>query len=218
MLVLGLTGSIGMGKSTTGKLFVEAGVPLYDADAEVHKLYEGAAVGAIEAAFPGTTSNGRVDRQKLRERVVHDPAAMKQLEQIVHPMLGAGRQKFFAEAERAGVPVVVVDVPAYRLWAFDGRDPAGELLEMRVIVGAAARTPTPLFIGQMRYLEFNPYWNVPRSIETAEIIPKLARDGGNRPASGARPGRLTLSSLINSPPKSRVPGLCRDRIMQRASV
>ena len=72
--------------------------------------------------------------------------------------------------------VVVVDVPAYRLWAFDGRDPAGQLLEMRVIVGAAARTPTPLFIGQMRYLEFNPYWNVPRSIETAEIIPKLARD------------------------------------------
>lgn len=74
--------------------------------------------------------------------------------------------------------VVVVDVPAYRLWAFDGRDPAGQLLEMRVIVGAAARTPTPLFIGQMRYLEFNPYWNVPRSIESAEIIPKLARDPG----------------------------------------
>jgi murein L,D-transpeptidase YcbB/YkuD len=69
-------------------------------------------------------------------------------------------------------------VPAYRLWAFDGRDPAGQPLEMRVIVGAAARTPTPLFIGQMRYLEFNPYWNVPRSIETAEIIPKLARDPG----------------------------------------
>jgi murein L,D-transpeptidase YcbB/YkuD len=74
--------------------------------------------------------------------------------------------------------VVVVDVPAYRLWAFDGRDPSGQLLEMRVIVGAAARTPTPLFIGQMRYLEFNPYWNVPRSIEKAEIIPKLARDPG----------------------------------------
>src|SRR4051812_13349685 len=111
MLVLGLTGSIGMGKSTTGKLFVEAGVPLYDADAEVHKLYEGAAVPAIEAAFPGTTANGKVDRAKLSERVVHNPAAMKQLEQIVHPMLGAGRQKFFEDAERAGVPVVVVDVP-----------------------------------------------------------------------------------------------------------
>jgi murein L,D-transpeptidase YcbB/YkuD len=74
--------------------------------------------------------------------------------------------------------VVVVDVPAYRLWAFDGRDTAGPLLEMRVIVGTAARTPTPLFIGQMRYLEFNPYWNVPRSIETREVLPKLARDPG----------------------------------------
>ena len=111
MLVLGLTGSIGMGKSTTGKLFVDAGVPLYDADAEVHKLYEGAAVPAIEAAFPGTTADGKVNRQKLSERVVHDPAAMKQLEQIVHPMLGASRQKFLDDAEGSGAPVVVMDIP-----------------------------------------------------------------------------------------------------------
>ncbi len=111
MLILGLTGSIGMGKSTTAKLFAEAGVPVYDADATVHQLYEGEAAPAIEAAFPGTTSNGKVDRAKLSARVVHDPAAMKQLEQIVHPMLGASRQKFFADAEAAGAPVVVVDVP-----------------------------------------------------------------------------------------------------------
>jgi dephospho-CoA kinase len=111
MLVLGLTGSIGMGKSTTAKLFEEAGVPVYDADAAVHKLYEGEAAPAIEAAFPGTTADGKVDRAKLSERVVHDPAAMKQLEQIVHPMLSAGRQKFFADAEQARAPVVVVDVP-----------------------------------------------------------------------------------------------------------
>jgi dephospho-CoA kinase len=111
MIILGLTGSIGMGKSTTAKLFAEAGVPVYDADATVHQLYEGEAAPAIEAAFPGTTAGGKVDRQKLSARVVHDPAAMKQLEQIVHPMLGASRQKFFAEAERAGAPVAVVDVP-----------------------------------------------------------------------------------------------------------
>ena len=111
MIILGLTGSIGMGKSTTAKLFAEAGVPVYDADATVHQLYEGEAAPAIEAAFPGTTANGKVDRQKLSARVVHDPAAMKQLEQIVHPMLGASRQKFFEEAERAGAPVTVVDVP-----------------------------------------------------------------------------------------------------------
>jgi dephospho-CoA kinase len=111
MLILGLTGSIGMGKSTTAKLFAEAGVPVYDADATVHQLYEGEAAPAIEAAFPGTTSDGKVDRNKLSARVVHDPSALKQLEQIVHPMLGASRQKFFADAEASGAPVVVVDVP-----------------------------------------------------------------------------------------------------------
>jgi dephospho-CoA kinase len=111
MLILGLTGSIGMGKSTTAKLFAEAGVPVYDADAAVHQIYEGEAAPAIEAAFPGTTVEGKVDRARLSSKVVHDPAAMKQLEQIVHPMLGASRQKFFADAEGAGAPVVVVDVP-----------------------------------------------------------------------------------------------------------
>jgi len=111
MLILGLTGSIGMGKSTTAKLFAEAGVPVYDADATVHALYEGEAVPAIEAAFPGTTAGGKVDRERLSARVVHDPAAIKQLEQIVHPMLGASRQKFLHDAEQSGAPVAVVDVP-----------------------------------------------------------------------------------------------------------
>jgi dephospho-CoA kinase len=111
MIVLGLTGSIGMGKSTTAKLFAEAGVPVYDADATVHILYEGEAAPAIEAAFPGTTVAGKVDRNKLSARVVHDPAAMKRLEQIVHPMLGASRQKFLHDAEQSGAPVAVVDVP-----------------------------------------------------------------------------------------------------------
>jgi dephospho-CoA kinase len=111
MIILGLTGSIGMGKSTTAKLFAEAGVPVYDADAAVHMLYDGEAVPAIEAAFPGTTANGKVDRNKLSARVVHDPAAMKRLEQVVHPMLGASRQKFLQHAERSGAPVAVVDVP-----------------------------------------------------------------------------------------------------------
>jgi dephospho-CoA kinase len=111
MRILGLTGSIGMGKSTTAKLFAEANVPVYDADAAVHQLYEGEAAPAIEAAFPGTTANGKVDRTKLSARVVGDAAAMKQLEQIVHPMLGTSRQKFFADAEAANAPVVVLDIP-----------------------------------------------------------------------------------------------------------
>jgi dephospho-CoA kinase len=111
MRVLGLTGSIGMGKSTTAKLFAEAGVPVYDADATVHKVYESEAAPAIEAAFPGTTVNGKVDRARLSARVVNDPTALKQLEQIVHPMLGAYHRKFLDEAERSGAPVAVVDVP-----------------------------------------------------------------------------------------------------------
>jgi dephospho-CoA kinase len=111
MIILGLTGSIGMGKSTTAKLFVEVGVPVYDADATVHSLYEGEAAPAIEAAFPGSTVDGKVDRTRLSAQVVHDPAAMKRLEQIVHPMLGASRQKFLDDAERSGAPVAVVDVP-----------------------------------------------------------------------------------------------------------
>jgi len=111
MIILGLTGSIGMGKSTTAQLFAEAGVPVYDADATVHRLYEGEAAPPIEAAFPGTTVEGKVDRPRLSARVVHDPAAMKQLEGIVHPMLGESRKQFLEQAERSGAPVAVVDVP-----------------------------------------------------------------------------------------------------------
>ena len=111
MIILGLTGSIGMGKSTTAKLFSEAGVPVYDADATVHMIYEGEAAPAVEAAFPGTTAGGKVDRTKLSAQVVHDAAAMKRLEQIVHPMLRAYHQKFLDDAERSGAPVAVMDVP-----------------------------------------------------------------------------------------------------------
>jgi dephospho-CoA kinase len=111
MIVLGLTGSIGMGKSTAAKLFAEAGVPVYDADATVHMIYEGEAAPAIEAAFPGTTAGGKVDRVKLSAQVVHDPAAMKRLEGIVHPMLRAHHRKFLRDAEQSGAPVAVVDVP-----------------------------------------------------------------------------------------------------------
>src|ERR1700722_15124989 len=105
MKILGLTGSIGMGKSTTAKLFAEAGVPVYDADATVHKIYQGEAVPAIEAAFPGTTADGKVDRTKLSAQVLRDPDAMRRLEQTVHPMLRAHHRKFLYEAEASGAPV-----------------------------------------------------------------------------------------------------------------
>jgi dephospho-CoA kinase len=111
MRIIGLTGSIGMGKSTTMQLFAEQGVPVYDADAAVHAVYAGEAVPVVEAAFPGTTADGKVDRQKLSARVLGNPDALKQLEQIVHPMLGAHRQQFLAGAEKSGAPVAVLDVP-----------------------------------------------------------------------------------------------------------
>lgn len=111
MFLLGLTGSIGMGKSTTAALFVEAGVPVYDADAQVHALYRGEAVAAIEAAFPGSTAHGQVDRAALSARVIGDPQAMKRLEGIVHPMLRTHERDFIAAARQAGAPVAVLDIP-----------------------------------------------------------------------------------------------------------
>jgi dephospho-CoA kinase len=111
MFILGLTGSLGMGKSATAKMFVEEGVPVHDADAVVHRLYDGEATPQIEAVFPGTTKDGKVDREKLGKRVLGDAAAIKRLEQIVHPLVGAASARFLAEAERKGAAVAVLDVP-----------------------------------------------------------------------------------------------------------
>ncbi len=111
MFVLGLTGSIGMGKSTTAKFFAEEGVPVHDADAVVHRLYESEASAAIEAAFPGTTKGGKVDRVELGKRVLGDAAAIKRLESIVHPLVAHARDRFLAEAERSGASVAVLDIP-----------------------------------------------------------------------------------------------------------
>jgi len=109
--VLCLTGSLGMGKSTAAKFFAAAGVPVHDSDAVVHALYEGEAVPLIEAAFPGSTDNGKVDRTRLAAMVLNDSAALARLEAIVHPLVFASREKFLAEARARGAPVVVLDVP-----------------------------------------------------------------------------------------------------------
>lgn len=111
MFVLGLTGSLGMGKSTTAGFFAELGVPVHDADATVHRLYKAEAVSPIEAAFPGTTVNGEVDREKLARRVLDDPAAIKKLEGIVHPLVRAAEEHFLIEAERKDAQVAVLDIP-----------------------------------------------------------------------------------------------------------
>ena len=111
MFVIGLTGSIAMGKTTTARLFAEEGVPVHDADATVHKLYAGEATGLIEAAFPGSTKNGTVDRVKLGQQVTNDPPALRRLEEIVHPLVRNAERKFLREAEIAGATIVVLDVP-----------------------------------------------------------------------------------------------------------
>jgi dephospho-CoA kinase len=111
MFILGLTGSVGMGKSTTARFFAEEGVAVHDADAVVHRLYEGAAAEAIEAAFPGTTSAGKVDRNKLAERVLGNAAALQRLEAIVHPLVQEAETRLLAEAAARGEKVAVLDIP-----------------------------------------------------------------------------------------------------------
>ena len=111
--VIGLTGSIGMGKSEAARMLRQAGIPVIDADAEVHKLLAkgGRAVVPIEAAFPGVVKDGAVDRPSLGARVFGDDAALKQLERIIHPMLGRGERAFMARAARNRQPIVARDVP-----------------------------------------------------------------------------------------------------------
>ncbi|PVM85007.1 dephospho-CoA kinase [Caulobacter radicis] len=113
MIILGLTGSIGMGKSTTAKMFEAEGAPVYDSDAAVHALYSvgGAAVAPVEAAFPGVVVDGAIDRARLSAQVVGDPEALEKLEAIVHPLVGAHRIGFFEKAEKDGHDIVVLDVP-----------------------------------------------------------------------------------------------------------
>ena len=113
MKIIGLTGSIGMGKSTTAAMFAAEGVPVYDADAEVAAIYQpgGAAVAPLEAAFPGVVRDGGVDRAALSARVVGDHEAMDRLNRIVHPLLGASRAEFFRKAAEANADIVVLDIP-----------------------------------------------------------------------------------------------------------
>lgn len=111
MIVLGLTGSIGMGKSTTAQMFRDEGVPVHDADACVHALYEGKAVPVVEALFPGTTKNGAVDRAKLAQAVLGNSDAIKKLEAAIHPMVQAEKLAFIRRAQANNEPLVVLDIP-----------------------------------------------------------------------------------------------------------
>lgn len=132
MIVLGLTGSIGMGKSTAAKMFADAGVPVHDSDEAVHRLYEGHAAPLVEAAFPGTSVDGAVDREKLAGQVLGDKAALKKLEAIVHPLVRADADAFVARHRAAGTPLVLLDIPL--LFETGGRDRVDKI----VVVSAPA--------------------------------------------------------------------------------
>ena len=110
-LTIGLTGSIGMGKSTTADLFRAEGVPVYDSDRAVHEIYRGPAAARIEEMFPGTTIDGTVDRARLAARVLGDAEALRRLEALVHPLVAAERDAFLESCRRAGDSVVVFDIP-----------------------------------------------------------------------------------------------------------
>jgi dephospho-CoA kinase len=111
VVVIGLTGSIGMGKSTTLRFFAEAGVPVHDADAAVHRLYAGEAAAVIEAEFPGVSGARGIDRDKLAKRVLGDAEALRRLEGIIHPLVRREEARFLDEAERSGAPITVLDIP-----------------------------------------------------------------------------------------------------------
>ena len=111
MLIIGLTGSIGMGKSTLAGHLRARGIPVLDADAEVHKLYAGEAVPVIEATFPGTTDGGKVDRQRLTAALASDPSGFQRLEAIVHPLVRAAERRFLHQAHAQGAKLAVLEIP-----------------------------------------------------------------------------------------------------------
>lgn len=154
MIKLALTGSIGMGKSATAAMFAARGVPVYDADAAVHRVYApgGAAVAPIEAEFPGVTNaEGGIDRPKLRQRVIDDPQAMKRLEQIVHPIVGGLQRAFLEQAQADGHDVIVLDIPL--LFETGGDKRADAILV--VSAPADVQRARVLARGQMSEAEFD---------------------------------------------------------------
>jgi len=132
MIVLGLTGSIGMGKSTAAKMFLDAGVPVHDSDEAVHRLYSGKAAPLVEAAFPGTVQDGVVDRAALSRQVLGKPEALKKLEAIIHPLVRADADAFLARSRAAGARLAVLDIPL--LFETGGR----ERVDKVVVVSAPA--------------------------------------------------------------------------------
>jgi dephospho-CoA kinase len=191
VIILGLTGSIGMGKSAAASVLRQLGVPVHDADASVHRLmsHGGAAVGFIEAAFPGTALDGAIDRKALGRRVYADPAELKRLESILHPMVRAQEQTFLQTARMRRHPVVVLDIPLLY-------ETGGEKRCDAVIVVTA-----PQFLQDQRVLK-RPGMSRKR---LDEIVSKQMPDAEKRKRAdfvvptglGKRASRVVLARILN---------------------
>jgi dephospho-CoA kinase len=202
--VLGLTGSIGMGKSATAGIFRRFGVPVHDADAVVHALYEGAAAPLIEAAFPGTARAGVVDRGALSELVIGSPERMATLEGIVHPLVREAKEGFLAKAVAEGAPVVVLDIPLLLETGGDRRcdavlvvTAAPEVQRARVLARAgmneekfaailAKQMPDAEKRGRAHFLVDTTHGHASAERQVSDILKALA----------SRPGRVLRSSPI----------------------
>jgi dephospho-CoA kinase len=146
-MVIGLTGSVSMGKSTVAGMFAEEGIPVFDADRAVHELYRGAAAPLVEAAFPGTVVDGVVDRTRLGARVLGDPAALRKLEEIVHPLVREAEAAFRTRNAKEGRAMIVLDIPLL-LEQSNGEQGNGDRADVVVVVTTDAETQRKRVLGR----------------------------------------------------------------------
>lgn len=188
MIVLGLTGSIGMGKSTTARMFAEAGVPVHDSDEAVHRLYAGAAAPLVAAAFPGSVADGVVDRVALGKHVIGDAEALKRLEGIIHPLVRADAEGFLARHRKAGAPLVVLDIPL--LFETDGRGRVDKV----AVVTAPADIQRARVLARPGMTEEKFEAILARQVPDAEkrALADFVIDSGN----GIEPARRAVSEIV----------------------
>ncbi|MCO5073541.1 MAG: dephospho-CoA kinase [Rhizobiaceae bacterium] len=190
MIVLGLTGSIGMGKSTTAQMFRELGVPVHDSDEAVHRLYAGEAAPLVEAAFPGTIRDGRVNRDELAKQVLGNPEALKVLEGIVHPLVRADATAFLKSHREAGTPVVVLDIPLLFETGGEGR------VDKIVVVTAPATVQRERVLARPGMTEEK--FQAIRDKQLPDDQKRQRADFVIETGSGMEPARQAVAELIES--------------------
>ncbi|WP_312794695.1 dephospho-CoA kinase [Tianweitania sp.] len=201
MIILGLTGSIGMGKSTTAQMFRDEGVPVHDSDETVHRLYAGKAVPLIDAAFPGTVVDGVVDRTRLAAAVINNPPELKRLEAIIHPLVRAESENFLDTHRKAKTPVAVLDIPL--LFETHGEDRVNRI----VVVSASPDIQRERVLSRPNMTED----------KFASILAKQLPDGEKRrradyvidTGAGLEPARAAVQAVLKDIREASLPGASR---------